>query len=121
MCQLVFKDSNSEMMRLIESDVRTVEEYHGVERHHTIQDRLHTYRVPGVSIAVIRDFQLAWAKGYGLATPGRFCLDASQASSRNLNVNVVNEMPFSWSTHENGEVQHASNFSHGVPIARSVT
>ncbi|WP_461101562.1 serine hydrolase domain-containing protein [Spirosoma koreense] len=33
----------------------------------SIQDRMKHYKVPGVSIAVIRNGKLDWAKGYGLA------------------------------------------------------
>ena len=32
-----------------------------------IIDRMKYYRVPGVSIAVIKDYKIDWAKGYGLA------------------------------------------------------
>lgn len=32
-----------------------------------VQNLLDQYRVPGVSIAVIKDFRIAWAKGYGIA------------------------------------------------------
>lgn len=32
-----------------------------------IHERMKYYQVPGVSIAVINNYQLAWAKGYGLA------------------------------------------------------
>ncbi|MEO6550257.1 MAG: serine hydrolase [Ferruginibacter sp.] len=32
-----------------------------------ILDRMKYYNVPGVSIAVIKDYKIAWAKGYGLA------------------------------------------------------
>ena len=32
-----------------------------------ITDRMKYYNVPGVSIAVIKDFKIDWAKGYGLA------------------------------------------------------
>ena len=32
-----------------------------------IIDRMKYYNVPGVSIAVIKDFKIAWSKGYGLA------------------------------------------------------
>ena len=32
-----------------------------------IFDRMKYYKVPGVSIAVIKDFKIDWAKGYGLA------------------------------------------------------
>ncbi|HEX2532285.1 MAG TPA: serine hydrolase domain-containing protein, partial [Chitinophagaceae bacterium] len=33
----------------------------------TLAERMRHYGVPGVSIAVIRDFRIDWAKGYGLA------------------------------------------------------
>src|SRR5689334_6962811 len=33
----------------------------------TIAERLKKHGVPGVSVAVIRDFKIEWAKGYGLA------------------------------------------------------
>ena len=32
-----------------------------------IIDRMNYYKVPGLSIAVIKDYQIDWAKGYGLA------------------------------------------------------
>lgn len=32
-----------------------------------IKDRMKYYKVPGVSIAVIRNYKIEWAKGYGLA------------------------------------------------------
>jgi len=31
----------------------------------TIQDRMRTYHVPGVSIAVVQNYRIDWAKGYG--------------------------------------------------------
>ncbi|MFA9454179.1 MAG: serine hydrolase domain-containing protein, partial [Candidatus Aminicenantaceae bacterium] len=31
-----------------------------------LADRMEAYRVPGISIAVFRDFQVEWAKGYGV-------------------------------------------------------
>lgn len=31
----------------------------------TIEERLRHYKVPGVSVAVIKDFKVEWAKGYG--------------------------------------------------------
>jgi len=31
----------------------------------TIQERMKLYKVPGVSVAVINDFKIQWAKGYG--------------------------------------------------------
>ena len=33
----------------------------------TLQEVMQTFRVPGVSIAVIKDFEIHWAKGYGTA------------------------------------------------------
>ena len=33
----------------------------------TIQERMKLYKVPGVSVAVIRNYQLDWVKAYGLA------------------------------------------------------
>ena len=33
----------------------------------TIQDRMRLYKVPGVSVAVIRNYQLDWVRAYGLA------------------------------------------------------
>lgn len=32
----------------------------------TIQERMKHYRIPGVSIAVINDFKIEWARGYGI-------------------------------------------------------
>jgi len=32
----------------------------------TLSDRMELYKVPGVSIAVIHDFKIEWAKGYGV-------------------------------------------------------
>ena len=36
----------------------------------TIQERLEFHQVPGVSVAVVRDKKIAWAKGYGIAEVG---------------------------------------------------
>lgn len=33
----------------------------------TLQEVMRKYRVPGVSVAVVKDFAIHWAKGYGLA------------------------------------------------------
>jgi CubicO group peptidase (beta-lactamase class C family) len=33
----------------------------------TLQDAMKLFHVPGVSIAVIKDFKIAWAKGYGIS------------------------------------------------------
>jgi CubicO group peptidase (beta-lactamase class C family) len=34
---------------------------------YTIQELMQRFRIPGVSIAVIKDFKIHWAKGYGVA------------------------------------------------------
>jgi CubicO group peptidase (beta-lactamase class C family) len=36
----------------------------------TIAERMEYYKVPGVSIAVINDFEIKWAKGYGVLEAG---------------------------------------------------
>lgn len=36
----------------------------------TLSERMAHYRVPGVSVAVIENFEVAWAKGYGVADAG---------------------------------------------------
>lgn len=35
-----------------------------------LSDRMELYRIPGVSIAVINDFKIEWAKGYGVKETG---------------------------------------------------
>jgi len=32
----------------------------------TIQERMKYYKIPGVSIAVIKDYKVDWARGYGV-------------------------------------------------------
>jgi CubicO group peptidase (beta-lactamase class C family) len=36
----------------------------------TIEERMKFYKVPGLSVAVIKDFKVAWAKGYGVKDLG---------------------------------------------------
>ena len=38
-----------------------------------IADRMKHYKVPGVSIAVINNYKIEWAKGYGVKTKGVYC------------------------------------------------
>src|SRR5690349_18292797 len=33
----------------------------------TLQDRMAYYHIPGVSIAVIKDYKIEWVRGYGMA------------------------------------------------------
>ena len=37
------------------------------DRGYTLEERMRHYNVPGLSVAVIENFQLAWTKGYGIA------------------------------------------------------
>ena len=37
---------------------------------YTLQELMERFRIPGVSIAVIKDFKIHWAKGYGVADAG---------------------------------------------------
>lgn len=39
-------------------------------QHYTIEDRLQNYRTPGVSVAVMHDGKIEWAKGYGVVRAG---------------------------------------------------
>ncbi len=51
--------------------MRTVEQYsEDLDVKFTIEQRLEALRVPGLSLAVIKDFHIYWAKGYGFASKG---------------------------------------------------
>lgn len=41
------------------------------DRRWTVQERMAHWKVPGLSVAVIRDGKLAWAKGYGVRQAGQ--------------------------------------------------
>ncbi|TWR30665.1 serine hydrolase [Mucilaginibacter pallidiroseus] len=59
-------DTLKRQINLVESNlagsVRTTD-----QKPWTIQERMAFYKVPGVTVAVIRNYKLAWAKGYGWA------------------------------------------------------
>ena len=63
-CQRV--GSSSEMAT--DEKIKRVE--NGLLLRETIEDRMAHHQVPGVSIAVIEDFELEWAKGYGFLELG---------------------------------------------------
>ena len=42
----------------------------GEPETHSIADRMAFYKVPGLSVAVIKDFKIEWAKGYGVLEAG---------------------------------------------------
>jgi CubicO group peptidase (beta-lactamase class C family) len=52
----------------LEERIRRVE--NGLLFGETIADRMEAHNVPGVSIAVINDFEIDWAKGYGVLELG---------------------------------------------------
>ena len=52
----------------IEERIRRVE--NGLLLTKTIADRMETHHVPGMSIAVINDFEIEWTKGYGVLELG---------------------------------------------------
>ena len=41
-----------------------------LSRKYSLAERMENYQVPGVGIAVIEDFQIDWAKGYGVRVAG---------------------------------------------------
>jgi CubicO group peptidase (beta-lactamase class C family) len=53
-------------IRQVEENITGVVLYEGQEKW-TIKDRMDFHKVPGLSIAVIRDHKIDWAKGYGWA------------------------------------------------------
>jgi CubicO group peptidase (beta-lactamase class C family) len=58
------QDSSSQMIARIEG--RQLPNRQGLDPF-TLQEVMQKFRVPGVSIAVIKDFEIHWAKGYGVA------------------------------------------------------
>jgi CubicO group peptidase (beta-lactamase class C family) len=54
-------------MRRVETDVAWARLRLPGQRRATLEERMAAYRVPGLSIAVVRDFRVEWAKGYGWA------------------------------------------------------
>ena len=61
------KPSQHEAISKIESSLMPSIQIEGKEEKHHILERMEHYKVPGVSIAVVKDGKLAWAKGYGMA------------------------------------------------------
>jgi CubicO group peptidase (beta-lactamase class C family) len=63
--QVAFGQSLDARIQRVESGLRPAVLIKG-EPGWTIQERMKFYKVPGVSVAVIQDFKIQWAKGYGL-------------------------------------------------------
>lgn len=58
------QDSSSAMIARIEGRQSPNRQGHD---EFTLQELMQKYRVPGISIAVIKDFEIHWTKGYGVA------------------------------------------------------
>ena len=63
------KASDDDIQR-VERGLRRIADYQIVSVDMGLVDRMKHYQVPGVSIAVINDFKIAWAKGYGVLEAG---------------------------------------------------
>lgn len=61
------KSSQHEAISKIEASLMPSIQVEGEEKTFHILERMEHYKVPGVSIAVVKDGKLAWAKGYGIA------------------------------------------------------
>lgn len=66
--QLTYAQQNNAIDKIIEVENNLIP-YVPVKgfKGWNIIDRMKYYKVPGVSVAVIKDYKIAWAKGYGLA------------------------------------------------------
>ncbi|MEL6537362.1 MAG: serine hydrolase domain-containing protein, partial [Bacteroidota bacterium] len=62
-------DELAERIARIENGLELNLQIHGIDSVETynIEDRLREFRIPGVSIAVLKDGEIEWAKGYGMA------------------------------------------------------
>ena len=58
------QDSPNKFTRIIEGPQHPNRQGHD---SYTLEEMMERYGVPGVSIAVIKDFEIHWAKGYGIA------------------------------------------------------
>jgi len=61
------KSSQHEAISKIEASLMPSIQVEGEEKTFHLLERMEHYKVPGVSIAVVKDGKLAWAKGYGIA------------------------------------------------------
>ena len=68
---VVAKDSVGASMRSFEAGLRPAVSVEGEPQvRWRIEDRMAHWKIPGVSIAVIRDGRIAWSKAYGVKTAG---------------------------------------------------
>lgn len=65
--QKKYADSVKEKIRQVENNITGWVQVDGVKSVWTLQERMRYYHVNGLSIAVIHNYKLEWAKGYGWA------------------------------------------------------
>ena len=58
------QDSTAELIRIIEGPQHPNRQGHDP---YTLEEIMEQHGIPGVSIAVLKDFEIHWAKGYGIA------------------------------------------------------
>ena len=63
--QAISSDSLAQRIREVEQHLSPVVHIKGTE-FWTLEERMKAYNVPGVSIAVINNYKVEWAKGYGV-------------------------------------------------------
>ena len=64
-------DSQAEHIRRIEQDVAVIALGTGEKpKHYDLPGLMRLYNVPGISVAVVDDFRILWAKGYGVTESG---------------------------------------------------
>ncbi|POY37350.1 hypothetical protein C3K47_06185 [Solitalea longa] len=56
-----------EKINEVENNLGLWVQIEGENNHHTLQERMAHYNVNGISIAVIKDYKVEWARGYGWA------------------------------------------------------
>ena len=62
----------AERVQRIENNLLTTDTFRNIStKRLTLLERMDVSKVPGVSIAVINDYQIEWARGYGLLEMGR--------------------------------------------------
>ncbi|HAS47419.1 MAG TPA: serine hydrolase [Microscillaceae bacterium] len=74
------KTTINQEIKLIENGLEPRIQVKGQVKKYNILDRMKHYKVPGVSIAVVKEGKIRWAKGYGIA---------NTATGTKVNVNTL--------------------------------
>ena len=69
--QIKYYDSVEKKIKQVENNISGWIQIEGVKSVWTLPERMQYYHVNGLSIAVIHNYKLEWAKGYGWADSGR--------------------------------------------------